>query len=144
MSSSWSDRLAGAIGQTPLADGLDSAAAPLIERRAGDAAAQRLDGRLLFGLARMIASHPQSAGFLSRRPELLERIADADGATLQVRADELDALPTECSTADLESDLDALRVLRHEETCLCARLDLGGVVPFEEVSCFLSVLAETI
>ncbi|MGE4606013.1 MAG: hypothetical protein AAEJ52_04655, partial [Myxococcota bacterium] len=75
---------------------------------------------------------------------LLERIADANGATLPARAHELDALPTECSTGDLEGDLDALRVLRHEETCLCACLDLGGVIPFEEVSCFLSVLAETI
>ncbi len=144
MNSSWSDRLADAIGQTALADRLDSAAAPLIERRSGDAAAKRIDGRRLFGLARMVASHPQSAGFLSRRPELLERIADANGATLSARAQELDTTPTECSTGDLEADLDTLRVLRHEETCLCACLDLGGVVRFEEVSYFLSVLAETI
>lgn len=144
MSTSWFERLSDAIGQTPLADRLDSATAPLIERRADDAAARRLDGRRLVGLARMVTSHPPSAGFLSRRPELLARIADADGATLSARAHELNTLPTDCSTGDLEADLDDLRVLRHEETCLCACLDLGGVARFEEVSYFLSVLAETI
>ena len=98
---------------------------------------------MLCGLARVLASQPRVAGFLSHRPELLERIADADASTLDSRASELDDSDDEC-TDDLEEALDGLRILRHEETCLTACLDLGGAVRFEEVSNFLSRLAETI
>jgi glutamate-ammonia-ligase adenylyltransferase len=83
------------------------------------------------------------AGFLSHRPWLLERIANADATTLTARAKELEQAPDERAD-DLESALDALRILRREETCLAACLDLGRVIPFEGVSHFLSVLAETI
>ena len=44
--------------------------------------ARRLDGRVLCGLARVLASQPRVAGFLSHRPELLERIADADASNV--------------------------------------------------------------
>src|SRR5262249_38663449 len=44
----------------------------------------------------------------------------------------------------LEAGLAALRVLRREETCLGAVLALGGAVPFEALSAFLSALAEAI
>jgi len=134
-----SDALRGSVLETRLS----TAAAPFLERRSEDEAANRLEGQVLCGLARVVASQPQIAGFLSYRPELLERIADAEDATLSARTEALtnqsDELPE-----DLETALDALRVARHEETCLTACLDLGGVADFEEVSHFLSVLAESI
>jgi glutamate-ammonia-ligase adenylyltransferase len=83
------------------------------------------------------------AGFLSHRPQLLERIADSDTTTLTARAKELEGASDEHAD-DLETALDALRIFRREETCLAACLDLGRVIPFEGVSHFLSVLAETI
>jgi glutamate-ammonia-ligase adenylyltransferase len=83
------------------------------------------------------------AGFLSHRPQLLERIANADTTTLTARAKELEEAPDEHAD-DLETALDGLRILRREETCLAACLDLGRVIPFEGISYFLSVLAETI
>jgi glutamate-ammonia-ligase adenylyltransferase len=97
----------------------------------------------LCGLARALASQPLVAGFLSHRPELLERIADADVSTPDARLGEIDAGGDDCAD-DLEAALDELRILRHEETCLIACLDLGNVIPFEKVSSFLSSLAETI
>jgi glutamate-ammonia-ligase adenylyltransferase len=83
------------------------------------------------------------AGFLSHRPRLLERIADSDTTTLAARAKELEGASDEHAD-DLETALDALRIFRREETCLAACLDLGRIIPFEGVSHFLSVLAETI
>ena len=143
MTRSLEQRLQDAIRGCVLESRLGTSAAPFLQRRSGDAAARRLDGRVLCGLARVLASQPRVAGFLSHRPELLERIADADASTLDSRASELDDSDDEC-TDDLEEALDGLRILRHEETCLTACLDLGGVVRFEEVSNFLSRLAETI
>jgi glutamate-ammonia-ligase adenylyltransferase len=137
------DRLIDAIRGSVLESRLEISAASFLERRSKDAAAARLEGGVLFGLARVLASQPRVAGFLSHRPRLLERIADSDATTLTDRARELEEAPDE-HTSDLESDLDALRIHRREETCLAACLDLGRVTPFEGVSRFLSILAETI
>ena len=141
--SSLKDRLFDAIRGSALESRLETSAASFFERRSNDAAATRLEGGVLLGLARVLASQPMVAGFLSHRPRLLERIADSDATTLNDRAKELEEAPDE-RTSDLESDLDALRIHRREETCLAACLDLGRVVPFEGVSRFLSILAETI
>jgi glutamate-ammonia-ligase adenylyltransferase len=141
--SSLKDRLVDAIRGSALESRFETSAASFLERRSKDAAAARLEGGVLGGLARVLASQPMVAGFLSHRPRLLERIADSDPTTLTDRARELEEAPDE-RTSDLESDLDALRILRREETCLAACLDLGRVVPFEGVSRFLSILAETI
>jgi len=141
--SSLKDRLIDAIRGSVLESRLETSAASFLERRSKDAAAARLEGGVLFGLARVLASQPMVAGFLSHRPRLLERIADSDATTLTDRARELEEAPDE-RTSDLESDLDALRIHRREETCLAACLDLGRVTPFEGVSRFLSILAETI
>jgi glutamate-ammonia-ligase adenylyltransferase len=138
------ERLRGALADSPLAERLAGAAAPLIERRSGDAAVERLAGPPLQGLACAVATHPDFASFLSRRPQLLERIADAVPDTLARRAVELDAWPRQDPGGDLETELDALRLLRREETALASCCDLGGLVPFERVSGFLSVLAEAI
>ncbi len=139
--SSLKDRLTDAIRGGVLEARLETSAAPFLERRSKDAAAARLDGDVLSGLARVLASQPMVAGFLSHRPQLLERIANSDTTTLAARARELEEASHERAD-DLETALDALRILRREETCLAACLDLGRVIPFEGVSYFLSVLAE--
>jgi len=141
--SSLGDRLRDALRGGVLEARLQTSGAAFLERRSKDAAAERLEGELLCGLARVLATEPMVAGFLSHRPLLFERIADADATTLGRRAAELEAA-SEKPEGDLEAALDALRILRREETCLAACLDLGRVVPFAEVSRFLSVLAETI
>jgi glutamate-ammonia-ligase adenylyltransferase len=136
-------RLQDAIRGSVLESRLTTAAEPFFQRRSEDAAARQLDGPLLYGLARVLASQPLVAGFLSRRPELLERIANADASTADSRPSGFDDRDDE-RTDDLEAALDGLRVFRHEETCLIACLDLGGLVEFEKASRFLSSLAEAI
>lgn len=137
------ERLREVLEGSRLEPRLHGLAAPFLERRSGDAAARRLQGGTLLGLARVLASQAQIAGFLGHRPELLERIADADESTLATRGAELEA-SCDDPPEDLETALDDLRILRHEETCLAACLDLGGIARFEVVSEFLSILAETI
>jgi len=140
---SLKDRFIDAIRGGALESRLETSAAPFLERRSKDTAAARLEGDVLCGLARVLASQPMVAGFLSHRPQLLERIANSDTTTLTARAKELERASDEHAD-DLETALDALRIFRREETCLAACLDLGRVIPFEGVSYFLSVLAETI
>jgi glutamate-ammonia-ligase adenylyltransferase len=144
VSDGLADLLRDALAGSPLAERLPQAAEPLVLRRGGDAAARRLDGAVLLGLARVVATRPEIAGFLSHRPALFARIADAGPDALAARARALGAEEAPASDADLEGALDALRVLRREETCLGAVLDLGGAVGFEELSAFLSALAESI
>jgi glutamate-ammonia-ligase adenylyltransferase len=144
VSSSAEQRLRDALGGGPLSARLATAAAGFLERRSGDAALGSLEGRSLVGLARLLASQPEVAGFLSHRPALLERIARADSDRLSARIRELEQWTPEGGATDLEGALDALRVLRREETCWVACLDLGGSIPFEEAARFLSILAETI
>ena len=144
MTETLAQRLRGALAGSPLAARLERAAAPLLERRSGDAAVRRLEGPALAGLARGIATQPELAGFLSHRPELLERIAHADAQTLERRASELAACSQDEPPGDLESELDALRLLRREETAIAVCCDLGGLAAFEQVSVFLSILAEAI
>lgn len=144
MSDDLGARLRGATLGSPLAERLEGAAEPLVQRRSGDAAARRLEGRSLAGLARAVAARPEIAGFLSHRPSLLARLADADADTLRARAAEIESELRRPLDLDLEAELDALRILRREETCLAAALDLGGVVSFDELCTFLSLLAEAI
>ncbi len=144
MSESLAERLRGAVAGSPLDERLTNAAEPLVLRRSGDAAVLRLEGRVLAGLARVVATRPEIAGFLSHRPSLLARIAEASAGTLAARAVAIESEINRPLDSDLESELDALRVLRREETCLAAALDLGGVVSLEELCSFLSVLAEAI
>ena len=141
---SVADRLQACLAGSPLAARLPEVAESFLARRGNDAAARRLDGPALVGLARLLASEPRSAGFLAHRPVLLERLAAAGAGTLAARSQELEAGSEQAPSGDLEEALDALRLLRREETCLAACLDLGGIAPFEDVSAFLSQLAESI
>jgi len=144
MKDSLEDRLIEAVANSDLAKRLPISGAPFLELRSADRVANELDGPILRGLARVLASQPRAAAFLSHRPQLLERIAHSDADTLSARAHELEASSLRTDPGDLEGCLDELRILRREETCLAACLDLGGAVTFEDISHFLSVVAETI
>jgi len=144
MRPSIEQRMGDALAGSALAGRLAEAARPLLERRGDDAALRRLDGPVLVGLARAIASQPETAGFLSHRPALLELLAEADAKTLESQGQALAAWAAESDGDDLETALDTLRLRRREETCIAACLDHSGLLPFESVSTFLSILAESI
>jgi len=136
-------RIRDVLAGTPFEGELSAAAATFAERRGDDPAARALDGPALHGLARLVATRPPLAAFLSNRPAWLERAAalgptslSARGATFAADADAMLAL-------DLEAALDALRLRRREEMALAGCADLAGLVPFESVSEFLSLLAES-
>jgi [glutamine synthetase] adenylyltransferase / [glutamine synthetase]-adenylyl-L-tyrosine phosphorylase len=135
------ERLRSALGGGPLDARLPAAAALLDERPAGRAAA-RLEGDALRGLARALASQLEVARFVGHRPHLVERLAGLSAASLAERAA---SLPGDRGLLDedLESALDALRVRRREEMVFAACIDLAGLAPFERVSDYLSLLAET-
>lgn len=137
MSDNLVAELAAAVRGSVLEPRLEPAASRL--RTAADAAASPA---ALRGLARAIAARPETAGFLAHRPALLRRILGADSGELRRRAAELERWSP--GEDDLEGSLDALRLLRREETCVAACAHLGGLVEFDEVSLFLSLLAETI
>ena len=130
-----------AVAGTALLSPIERAAGPLLEQRADELTA--LDEEVLRGVARTIAAHPDTGVFLGHRPSLLQHIAAVAHAGLARRGAELDAwhLP---DPDDLEGALDALRLLRREETCVAACLQYGGLADFLQVSEFLSTLAETI
>jgi glutamate-ammonia-ligase adenylyltransferase len=144
MTRSLEQHLGDALAGTVLADRLRTNGAAFLELRADDLAARNLKNGALIGLARLLATQPEVAGFLSHRPHLFERIAQESPGSLARRQRELQDDRIRGDAADLESALDGLRILRREETCLAACHDLGGLASFEEVSDFLSVLAETI
>ncbi len=141
--STLEERLEAALAGTPLAGRWREAAAPLLERGDRDALAE-LDEAVVRGLARLLASQAEAAGFLARRRSLLARLAALDAGYLERRGAELDADAALAYAHDLEAWLDELRLLRREETLLAACLDFSGLVPFEAVSAFLSRLAEAI
>ena len=141
-------RLAEALGSDRLARRMQVAAEVFLAKRGGDAAALRLEGGALLGVARVLATSPQAARLLATRPALLESIADCSAETAsetlaqrkaRLLEDEV-ALPA----ADLEAFLDELRLLRRSETLFVACLQLGGLVSFAESSAFLSALAENV
>jgi len=144
VSAGVADRLADAVAGTPLADRFAATSAKFLQRRGADAALASLDGPRLVGLARLLGSDREMAGFLGLRPALLERIAGADASRFAARHREFEADPPAPAEDDLEGALDALRLLRRDETVWAACCDLGGIVSFEAVSSFLSVLAESI
>jgi len=126
-----------------LSERVTAAAEPLLALRSEDPAFRQLDGPMLLGLARAISTHTETAGFLSHRPALLERLARATASTLSETERALESWAFE-DVEDLESCLDALRLLRREETVVAGCLQYAGINSFDEVSRFLSILAETI
>jgi len=138
------DLLRDAAAGTALAPGLEANAPFFLSLRGGDACADAFDGHALVGLARVLATQSEVAGFLAHRPGLLERLAALGDDSLDAREAELAAEPIPVSAAELEDSLDALRLLRREETCFAACHDLAGLAPFPRIADFLSVLAESI
>jgi glutamate-ammonia-ligase adenylyltransferase len=136
-------RLREALAGSPLAEKFPTYAESFLELRSKDPGADRLEGPALQGLARVLASSADAARFLTRRPLILERLAYAGPDTLAERGEQLLA-DTDPGSDDLETSLDSLRLLRRDETMFAACLDLGGLVPFAQVSWFLSCLAESI
>jgi glutamate-ammonia-ligase adenylyltransferase len=139
-------RFASVLGSPLLESRLATVAAPFIERRGGDSVLSQLADTTLLGVARLVSASGESSRLLASRPELLERLgAVTDGVrALELRSGELLARESDAEPEDLEEALDGLRLLRREETIFVSCLDLGGAVPFGDVSRFLSVLAESI
>jgi glutamate-ammonia-ligase adenylyltransferase len=136
-------RISEALADPPLAAPLSPTALAFAERRAADAAADALPEPALRGLARVVASQGEVAGFLSHRSRFLERVAALGPGALEERAD---GFPDDAQTVlglDLESALDALRLRRREEMAYAACADFAGLSSFEAVSEFLSLLAES-
>ena len=131
------------LAGTPLDARRSPASARFAERRGGDAAAGRLSAPALRGLARLVATQPEIASFLANRPAWLEQVAALAPGALEERGARLAADGAQIASADLESALDFLRLRRREETALAACAQLGGLAPFEAVSEYLSLVAET-
>ena len=91
------------------------------------------------GLARALASNAEATRYLAHRPALLDEIANAPPDDLKRRAERL---PAALEEEDLEAALDRLRLFRRDETLRTACLDLGGAIPFEAASDYLSRVAE--
>lgn len=132
-------RMGEALAGTALAPRLEAAIAPLLERHADVLTA--LDDAALVGLARAVAANPETGSFLGHRPAVVEKLAGTRSLAARGAALERWALP---DPEDLEGALDALRLLRREETCIAACVQHAGGGGLAEVSAFLSTLAETI
>lgn len=118
--------------------------APLFECAHAEGTARALCDANAEGLALALLSHRDTGYFLSHRPELLEQIATGDASTLAEHRRDFADLSDRVPIDDLETALDAVRILRREETHLVGCLELGGIAAFDEVSEFLSLLAEAI
>jgi glutamate-ammonia-ligase adenylyltransferase len=135
------ERIREALAGGPLLERLPHATEELANRHEG--AAEALSPAALVGLARVVASQPETAGFLSHRKGFVARLADAGDDALVRRTEGFSEDAERIESLDLEDSLDALRLRRREEMTFAACLDLGGIVPFEAVSGFLSHLAES-
>jgi glutamate-ammonia-ligase adenylyltransferase len=136
-------RFADVLAGTPLDASASPASARFAERRGGDDAASRLSEPVLRGLARLVATQPEVASYLANRPSWLERAAELAPGALAARGQRLAEHGDALARLDLEAALDVLRLRRRDETALAACADLGGLVGFEEVSDYLSLVAET-
>lgn len=131
------------VGSPLLAERLGTTGSPFLERLGGSPSWRDASESCVHGLARVVATSLGNARYLSSRSELLGTIRTAGPDTLPMRrAALLEAEPPGGPT-DLEGFLDAIRLVRRDETALAACLHLGGIAPFEQVSEFLSVVAET-
>ncbi len=144
MSGAAGRRLSACLAGTPLEPRFSAAASVFLERRAAELERLDLAESSAAGLARLLASNAEFARYLSLRPELLPRLAEADADSLRRRRETLAAEAPRDWSGDLEGFLDALRLFRRDETAYAAHLDFAGLVPFEEVSSYLSLLAEVV
>ncbi len=133
--------LRSALEGGPLAERFDLLAEPFLALRAKDEALRLLDPPRRRGLARVLATRAEAGRYLAHRPAWLERLAGAHQHALEEHAGALASeLPP--PDTDLESYLDALRLLRRDETLFAACFDLGELCDFEQASLFLSRVAE--
>jgi glutamate-ammonia-ligase adenylyltransferase len=143
MSGAASERVAKALAGTALAE-RSAAVAALLQGAPDAAALERMPEPVLAGLARAAAGNPEQIRTAVRRRGWLARCAALGAEWPARRTAELDAGEGEDEPADLESFLDAIRLLRREERALAACADFAGICPFEDVSRLLSALAESI
>ena len=132
-----------ALEGTCLAERLPLAGSAFLERRSAELAKASLREPAMRGLARVIASSSEMARYLSLRPGFPERLTDADASSLERRGEQLPEAAPDPYGDDLEQFLDESRLFVRDESAFAACLDLAGIVPLEEVSSFLSLLAET-
>lgn len=137
-------RLAEALDEPRLAGRLETIGAPFVERREGDASLRVMAASTLRGVARAVVANAESARLLAARPQLLERLAATREPERELEERAAALRGPDGESPDLEEALDAMRLLRREETLFAACLHLADVVPFAAVSRFLSTLAETI
>jgi glutamate-ammonia-ligase adenylyltransferase len=135
-------RLDAALGGSPFAARRDAVAAVLAEAPDAGPLLDALPDAVFRGLARAAAASPEQTKSIVRRRGFLARARELDAGAADRRSAELAADDGAADGADLEQLLDAVRLLRREDTLLAACADFGGVVPFEEVSRWLSALAE--
>lgn len=135
--------LEDAVAGTPLAAALRQRLELLAESRLFEADCAPADAALP-GLARLLAADPEAARFISHRPALYARLCCETPEQLRERRALLAGGKLFDPALPLEDALDELRVLRREECCAVACLDLGGRIDFEEASLHLSLLAESI
>jgi glutamate-ammonia-ligase adenylyltransferase len=131
-----------ALQGTCLLERLPVAASSFLERRSADLSKASLGELAMRGLARVLASSSETARYISLRPRLLERLSDADTTSLEQRGRQLSEAAPDPDREGLEQFLDALRLFVRDESAFAACLDLAGLVPLEDVSRFLSLLAE--
>jgi glutamate-ammonia-ligase adenylyltransferase len=140
---SLAQRFDDVLAGTPLDAKSSPASARFAERRGDDHAAARLSEPVLRGLARLVATQPEVASYLANRPAWLERASELGPNSLAQRGARLEEHGEALARLDLEAALDVLRLRRRDETALAACADLGGLATFEEVSEYLSLVAET-
>jgi glutamate-ammonia-ligase adenylyltransferase len=132
-----------ALEGNPLASRLATHGEPFIRTRGQDVALGKLDDAAAAGLARVVASQPEFAGFLSHRPAFLEGLAPFTKKRFAERTTALENGLDAILELELEDALDALRLRRREEMAYAACVDLAGLCPFPDISDYLSILAET-
>jgi glutamate-ammonia-ligase adenylyltransferase len=135
--------LCDVLAGTPLAE-------PLAQRREALEASRLAEhdepppAAALPGIARLFAADADAARFASHRPALYARLCRETPESLRARVAEIREGRAFDPDLPLEDALDEMRVLRREETCAIAALDLAGRIDFEEASLHLSWLAEAI
>lgn len=144
MSDALRAQLVQAVRGTALEPNAEAAATVFCECASDPTLLAQLPGPVFRGVARALASHPPAASFLAHRGGVLAALASAGPDTLAAREKSLDAWSFADGGADLEGALDALRLLRRDETLLLTCLWLAGWIELPRFSDFLSKLAETI
>jgi glutamate-ammonia-ligase adenylyltransferase len=142
--SALADRLDAALAGSPFVARRDVVAEVLAEAPDAGPHLDALSDAAFRGLARATAAIPDQTRIVVRRRGFLARAAGIDGVIAERRIAELAADDGAADGADLEQLLDTVRLLRREDMLLAACADFGGIVPFEDVSRWLSALAEHI